>query len=284
MNCEEARRLTPDWLTHQLTPSDRTALDQHLTTCPACQAELAEARQLWHTLGQLPTPEPGPRLRADFYATLAQFQRTAAPTSSPLARLTHWLQDLCTPLFIQRLAFSLVLLITGAAIGFSLGRRAAPDPSQQQLATLSAEVARMRQVMMLSLLENPSATERLRAVGYTRDLHQANPKVVEALLSTLNHDPNPNVRLATLEALVRLADDASVRAGLVHAFAYQDSPLVLTALADVMVQLQEKRSVPQLRRLLRQPNLNTLVRHKLQHSLESLADGSSTTDSTPKTL
>ena len=85
--------------------------------------------------------------------------------------------------------------------------------------------------------------------------------MVTALLSTLNNDPNVNVRLATLEALAPLADDPAVRLGLVHSLTRQDSPLVQSALADVMVQLQERRSVKPLRELLRQANLDE-VREK----------------------
>lgn len=127
--------------------------------------------------------------------------------------------------------------------------------------------------MLLSLIENPSATERLRAVSYTKELSGANDKVVGALLSTLNHDENVNVRLATLEALAQLAHEPNVRRGLVQALKYQDSPLVQSALADVMVQLQERRSVQPLRRLLSQPGLNKAVKSKIEESLKTLSNG-----------
>ena len=83
-------------------------------------------------------------------------------------------------------------------------------------------------MMMLSLLENPSATERLRAVGYTKNLNDANGRVIDALLTTLNNDPNVNVRLVTLEALAELAHDPRAREGLVQSLTKQESPLVFS--------------------------------------------------------
>ena len=129
----------------------------------------------------------------------------------------------------------------------------------------------MRQTMMLSLLENPSATERLRAVGFTKEINGVDGQVIDALLTTLNNDPNVNVRLVTLEALADLARDARVREGLVQSITRQESPLVQVALADVMVRLQEKRSLKPLRQMLRQPGINDLVKSKLEQTIKELS-------------
>jgi HEAT repeat protein len=141
----------------------------------------------------------------------------------------------------------------------------------------------MRQVMMLALIENPSATKRLKAVNYTKELEAPNSRVVEALLSTLNHDDNVNVRLATLEALTPLAQDPTVRLGLVRSLKNQDSPLVQTALADAMVQLQDPRSVKPLRELLKQDNLDESVKTKIQETIQTLSNGRPAEPSTPPT-
>ena len=126
-------------------------------------------------------------------------------------------------------------------------------------------------MMMLSLLENPAASQRLRAVSYTEEISQVDGKVVEALLTTLNNDSNVNVRLVTLEALAKLADHSAVREGLVQSITRQESPLVQSALADVMVKLQEKRSIKPLRQLLRDDRLNYLVKSKIEQSIRDLS-------------
>jgi HEAT repeats len=126
-------------------------------------------------------------------------------------------------------------------------------------------------MMMLSLLENPSATERLRAVSFTKEINAVDGRVIDALLITLNNDANVNVRLVTLEALVQLADDARVREGLVQSLMHQESPLVQVELADVMVKLQEKRSLKPMRQLLQKPGTNDLVKSKLQQTIKQLS-------------
>jgi len=286
MKCEHIKEQLPDYLNQQLPLVEQAAVEAHLAQCPECQDELHALQQMWQLLGCVPAPEPSEQVRPTFYAMLAAYkEEMAGPPRYSLGGLWQWLQTLVVSRPVLQLAYSLCLMGVGLAAGWWLTNRNAPVADQQQLATLSEKVEKMQQVMLLTLIENPSATERLRAVSYTKDLNSANPRVVEALLSTLNHDENVNVRLATLEALAALADDPAVRLGLVQALPKQESALVQSALADVMVALQEKRSVQPLRRLLTQPDLNEAVKIKIQESLKHLSDGqpvkSSSSPSTP---
>ncbi|HEX8426654.1 HEAT repeat domain-containing protein [Hymenobacter sp.] len=277
MNCEQVENKLIDYLKQQLPAAEQDALRGHLAQCPACQEELETMQQMWYTLGSVRVPEPSENLRPAFYSMLASYKEEVAATPKySLAGLRQWWQALVVPRPVVQLTYSLCLIGIGLAAGWWLNNRNAPTGAdQQQLATLSKQVEQMQQVMLLTLIENPSATERLRAVSYTKELESANPRVVEALLSTLNHDENVNVRLATLEALAALTQDPAVRLGLVQALPQQESPLVQSALADVMVQLQDKRSVQPLRRLLAQPDLNSAVKSKIEESLKSLSNGQS---------
>jgi len=146
----------------------------------------------------------------------------------------------------------------------------AAGSEKQQLQALSAQIHEMREMVLLSLLENPSASERIRGVSYTSEISKVNKHVINALLSTLNNDPNSNVRLMTLEALTHYADDPAVREGLVQSILQQDSPLVQAALADAMLKLQEKKAVPSLKELLHQKDLNEMVRMKIRETLTRL--------------
>ena len=129
----------------------------------------------------------------------------------------------------------------------------------------------MREMMMKSLLQNPSASERIRGVSYTSEITTVNPGVIEALLTTLNNDQNVNVRLMTLEALTHYASNPAVRAGLVESIPQQESPLVQAALADVMLKLQEKNAIRPFKKLLQQKNLNSLVRTKIETTIARLS-------------
>ena len=129
----------------------------------------------------------------------------------------------------------------------------------------------MRQMMMLSLLENPSASERLRAVSYTEEISNVNAQVTDALLRTLNEDPNINVRLVTLEALIKYSGQHKVREELIRSIANQESPIVQSALADIMIRLQEKRSVSAFKHLLENTRNDNPVKPKIEKTITQLS-------------
>ena len=125
-------------------------------------------------------------------------------------------------------------------------------------------------MMMLAMLEKESATERLKAVSLTSDMQLVSKKVTAALFQTLNGDENVNVRLAALDVLMNYAKDDEVREELIRSISLQDSPLVQIALADLMVMLQEKKSVSELKKLLQKENTAKEVKAKIEKSLNVL--------------
>jgi hypothetical protein len=139
-----------------------------------------------------------------------------------------------------------------------------------QVQALSGQLREMRQMMMLSLLQNPSASERMRAASYASESRTISPDILAALLTTLNNDPNVNVRLTTLDALTQYARNAAVREGLIQSILQQDSPLMQAALADVMLKLQEKRAVPSFKKLLQEKGLNDMVRSRIEQVITRL--------------
>lgn len=274
INCDQIKDQLTDWFSNQLPDAERVALETHLAQCPACQAEANSTRQLWQLMGNVPTPEPSPMARVRFQAMLDTYKETVTTEQeSVFDNLLAKLRQLWVPQTAYRLAYSFVLLSVGIAAGYWFNRPGTTTVAvqQQQIDTLSTQVQEMRQMMLLSGLENPSASERLRAVSYTEEINEVDQKVVDALLTTLNNDANVNVRLVTLEALAKLADNPSVREGLVQSIARQDSPMMQSALADIMVKLQEKRSIKPFRQLLHDDNLNHLVKGKIEQSIRDLS-------------
>jgi len=120
------------------------------------------------------------------------------------------------------------------------------------------------------MLNQPSSFERLKAVNISSTIDHTNDKVINALLKTLNNDPNVNVRLATIDVLVQHGSDPRVREGLVRSINRQKSPLIQAALADAMVVLQDTSSVKELRKLLQRKDLNQTVKTKIHSSITKL--------------
>ena len=128
----------------------------------------------------------------------------------------------------------------------------------------------MRQLVALALMQQASASERLRGVQWSHRLAQPDEQVLSALLRALDSDPNVNVRLAAVDALEQFARNAQVKKGLLDSLPRQNSPLVQIELINLMVELQEKESVPVLRTLLQNSELNESVRERAEWGLQRL--------------
>lgn len=230
-------------------------------------------KQLWEDLGQIETPTPSPEMKTRFHAMLDTFKAEEEEKKERFyIKFIEQFKQVFTYKPAYNWAYAVVILALGGLIGFYAKTNDNQIvASKNEIEKLSSEVQDMKQMMMLTMLKNPTATERLKAVSYTQELNTVDDKIIDALLTTLNSDHDPNVRLVTVEALVELADNPKVRKGLVLSLLKQDSPLVQVALADAMVRLQEKSSVKQFKKLLQKENLNDAVKGKIEHTIMALS-------------
>jgi hypothetical protein len=129
---------------------------------------------------------------------------------------------------------------SGFLAAWLLLRGGAPAAPTGDMVALQQEVKEMKQLVMLSLLENQSASERIRAVSYAEALPGLDPAVREALIRTLDGDQNLNVRLAAAEALGRFPDSEEVRQALVGALERQPDPMLQITLIHLLVNMEEK--------------------------------------------
>jgi len=269
MKCEYYEELFIGKLKNSLSEYQTIQLQQHLNGCAGCRAELAALSTVWQQMATIPTPEPSVAMELNFNAMLQNFKQDEAKQSS-VAKLRQRLQQLWSRPSAWPLSYQLVVVMLSFFCGYLVFWQGKGSHQDKQLQALSGQVNDLKQTMMLAMLENPSASERMKAVSYTSELQNTDKQVISALLATLNNDPNVNVRLTTLEVLAGLADHAEVREGLIKSVAQQESPLMQSAIADVMLKLQEKRAVKPLKKLLKQPNLNEGVREKLTETINSL--------------
>jgi hypothetical protein len=164
-------------------------------------------------------------------------------------------------------AAAIALLAGGVAIGRASAPAPKPDPS---LAELRQELHDMRQMVTLTLLQEQSAAERLKGVTWTNQIDRPGGEVVAALVDTLRHDTNVNVRLASIDALKRFADRDDVRRATIEALTTQTSPLVQIALIDLMVERNERGAVGALQRLARDEMANDAVRQRATWGLQQI--------------
>lgn len=257
MNAEEMKALVVKYNHGLADESEKIILEQLLEEGIIQLEDLADAESIQSDLLKLEVPSPSPELNEQFYEMLKGEIQKSKP-------LFSWKEFLAWPQMMGRLAFTMLILIIGVAVG----RFFFPEvESSSKVDQLTEEIGDLKEMVMLSLLEKDEATERLRAVSLTHDMNEASSKVTNALFQTLNNDENVNVRLAALEALKPYVHSSKIREQLVQAIAKQESPLVQVALAELMGALQEKSSVDELKKIIEKTDTPTDIKRKIQETI-----------------
>ena len=225
-------------------------------------ADIESVDVLQKKVSDLTMPPPSAALDERFYRMLAKEKQLQRP--SFFARFFSW------PELAPRLATASIALILGLAAGYFL-RTPSANSRDHQIDALSQQVSELQEMMMLSLLEKGSTTERLKAVSLTQQMDEVSKKVTSALIQTLNNDENVNVRLAALEALKFYAADSSVREALIRSIRNQESPLVQVSLAELMVALQEREAVKEFEKIVESDKTPEQVKQKIRESIEVLS-------------
>lgn len=270
MKCEQIAELLPDYLQGSLSLDQHRTVEAHLEQCADCSEEVA----VWRKLSLLPMEQPSPMSRVRFEAMLQAYQ--AGCSSEPGGRSAwrkrasswnffHWLRS---PLGAA--AWGAALLVVGVFAGLRLAGPKQPQPPSPELATMQSELANMKQLVVLSMLQQQSASARLEGVTWSTREQQLNPQVLSALLHTLRYDPSVDVRLAALDALSRHSAQPQVRSSVVNALQEQQSPLVQVALIDQLVEWHDREAKPHLEKLRQSQDLNPAVRQHADWAISKL--------------
>ena len=240
-------------------PSEISELEKLIENGQVAFTSLKNLSTLEDMLTNSKDPVPSIELDARFYSMLKK-------ESGKMKSSSFSWQWLIGDAFVPRLAFALTILLIGFLGGYWLSK----PQEKSEVASLTREVSDLKEMVMLSLLEKESATDRLKAVSLSNEMDNASKKVTAALLQTLNEDLNVNVRLAALDALRPYTRDSQVREELIRSITIQDSPLVQVALAELMVALQEKKSVKELEKLLKDEQTPKEIKERIQESIQTL--------------
>jgi hypothetical protein len=270
MKCKDIREKFLDFLTGEIEEISKAQVQSHISTCASCREELESLSEIWTKLGVLPEEKPSKMLRSRFYDMLQAYKQ-GIEREKAKPRLGKILGASFSSLWPRRpawqLVFSLVLLFAGLAAGYFLnfnGKR------ESEMVQLRQDVQNIRQTLAVSLLDQPSPSERLRGVSLSYSLEKPGERILEALLNTLNNDPNINVRLAAADALYLFYKNPAVKEGLIHSLSNQTSPLVQVALIDLMVSMRERQAIDSFKSLLADEKLNPDVKQKAEQGIQQL--------------
>jgi len=300
MQCEQLKERLADYWAGTLSQADRHAVEAHVAACEPCRIEAAELGETWRALGAIADEEPSPALEARFHAMLDAWrdgERAAAASTiaasaagtagainvlpmKPVSRralpgeFAQAVQERRASFWRPALQMAAaVLLLVG---GFAAGRtwpNAAHDQARNEVSELRGELRGMREMVAMTLLQQDSAIGRLQGVSWSHQLERPSEQVLSTLLDTLRHDPNFNVRLASIDALRAFATQDRVRTGLVEVLGSKGttSPMVQIALIDALTDLRERRSVDALRTLADDQKQIEAVRQRARRGIQQLS-------------
>ena len=235
----------------------RDRVERHLQSCDSCGAAYRDLARTLTIVGEPDIPE-----RDEHYG-LEVWQRIRHDL--PLQERSWW-----TAWPHLASAGGIAGLIVAAFVAGWLGANRTPPPGPD-LTELRQELRGLREMLALSLLQQQSATDRLRGVSASNQIDQPDNLIVDALLDTLLHDPNVNVRLASVDALRRFSERDVVRQGTIRALGDTSFPLVQVALIDFLVDASDIGAVPILLRLSKDSTVNEAVRDRATEGVRQLS-------------
>lgn len=254
-----------DYLRDELNEKDKVVFEEYLKTNTDASVAFDEIKTSWNMLNSISVPKISEAMDTRFF----DYLNTEVENTKKKNNWQGSLSNLFAPLIRPQLAYAILLLGAGLTIGYLL-KSNSTQPIIENTVVSNQETEEVREKLVLTLLEQPSANKRLQGVSEATKIESVDETVMTALLQTLNNDSNVNVRLAAIESLTNYVDDPLVRQGLVQSIPYQESPIVQVTLANLMSALQEEKSIEPFRQLLKEKKLDTAVKKKIENTIESI--------------
>lgn len=249
----ELRALIPDYLDESLSENRVRDFEKSLALYPEIKEEIDQLKSMTDRISKLPELTPSDASKMRFRQALME-EKAALPKQT----------DAANP-WVYQLVAGFALLICGVAIGLLISQ---PSNHSSQLEAMQQELQATKSLVLQSALQHHSASDRIKAVSLTEKIAQPDAELIGTLIKTLNTDESPNVRLAAAEALINYAHDELVRASLVRSLSHQDDPIIQITLIQMMVELDEKSALKQLKRLSKDENAQPAVRQSAETAIQ----------------
>jgi len=262
MNCKEVIEFLPGYIEGSLKKDVHDEIVNHLSNCNVCKDELEKLSSIDAMLSKIELEETPKQVNDAFYIMLENEKRASRLSLSDRINQKH------IPLTtLMRVAASILLLVTGGLIGYYMRPT---DKSSNEVSSLKQEMVEMKNLVIFSLIKQESASERIKAVSYIKEMSKPDPKLIETLFNTLNTDRNVNVRLAAAQALAKYKDNKEVARGIVKSLEKQNEPLVQIMLINLAVETGDSEAAPELNRMLQRSDLMDEVKNYAKKGIKSL--------------
>lgn len=249
MNCNIYQEKITAYIEGELKPLEADEIRNHLQRCDTCRQMVRENERLLNLMEKVAPVNPDESIRENFMMEL-QREKTRISSEKGSKNWKTW--------------YSYAAAVALLFVGFMLGRGVGESGNryEDQLTEMQAEMESMKQLLTVSMLKDESASERIQAVNLTDGFERPSKDVLTTLITTLNQDESPNVRMAAAKALGKFNSDEYVRLSLIKSFDYQTDPMVQIYLIDLMTEIKDKRALKPFKELMEDEKVNEVVKQQ----------------------
>jgi hypothetical protein len=255
----EMNSLMIDHIDGKLTGELGKYVERHIEKHPEALKEYNELKEVINLLdidNELDVPEKG---KSDFLTMLEEQKGKASETGN--IRKINWLN--------KSTFYQVAAAVTLILVGY-LGSLWVDSFRQSNFQALENELNDMKELVIKTMMKQESASERIQGVLTVNELKEPDEEILNALITTMNYDDNVNVRMAALEALTNFADYELVKNAFIQALLNQDNPTIQIKLISILVNMEEKRAVDPIQKMIDDENISTFVKDEAQYGLYQL--------------
>ena len=264
-NCKKIELLLIDFVDKTLNPEETLFVKTHLESCKSCSEEVDRLVILFEEMNKIPKEIPDQLLRQNFETMLKNEKQKVVSAGLAMAKpelRIRWFYST-----FGQIAAGFALLITGIVLGLLISSN---HPGLSQTEDLKKEITAMKDMLILTKLDQPSASQRIMAANYLEEMTAPDKKILEALINTMNTDNNSNVRMAAVNALSKFKEQQLVKDALVETLSLQTDPIIQISLINILVEIQDKRAVDKMKELLEKNSTNESVKKLAEKGILTL--------------
>jgi len=206
---------------------------------------------LFKPLDEMEIPEPSPSLKVSYLSKLGHISTSESLNSTN--RHIH--------AYIKVAAIAAVFIF-GWFIG-SISHR----NERVLLQDVQKQLDNNNKLLVLTLLQQPSFSDRLQATNISSSIPIIDNQVVTALVKALESDPDPNVKMRCAEVLAAHLRPDSLSTIFGNALDYQEEPIIQLILINYLKSIGNAKSKRIINNFINSGKADEFVRSEMQHSI-----------------
>ncbi len=267
MNCKQLEKHIPDFLSGDIDNQTLQEFNDHVSTCSTCEQDVESLEHIWLKLRDIPDSLPSPQLRHRFFAMVDAYKAGQVDTNPGSTNILKMHAQGKVYNLLKAVAI-VVFMVIGTFGSYQLYK--SNDLKNDELVQMRDEVRGLNRLVLLTMMNETSASQRLKGIRYASKLEKADDEVIDTLFDTIENDTNMNVKLASIEAFQNFAEDEDVRSHLLTLLIKESSPAIQIALIDLLVAVKAEQAGQVFKDMMDSERVNGVVKDHLDLGIKLL--------------